>query len=113
MESTNPFWNNCFLIGSPASGDKKSRRGFIVAVLKDQNSLEDIMTFSIPVESMTPFVYYNLDIEEKAKKCNLVVSFVLEAPTVPNEPLYDIMVTDVVLNPSPKNLTKLGLVLYT
>ena len=111
VESSNPCWNSCFLINNPLEKSDK-RRGFVSLVLKDQNSIDDVMMFWIPVESMTPFVFYNLSIEEKAQKCSLVVSLTLEAHE-PGEALHDIMVTDVIISPLPKSVSRISLLLNT
>jgi hypothetical protein len=61
---------------------------------------------------MNPFTPYNLNISKKeVSSCTFLVSLVLEAPSEPNGKLYDIIVSDVLFEPVPKEITKMALVM--
>ncbi len=106
--TTDPFWNTTFLINNPEG--VPDLKGFIAIYLKDKNIIEDLMQTFLPLESMSPFVPYNLNISKKdVSNCNLMVSLVLEAKTTPSDKLYDILIGDILFEPIPKEITKIAL----
>lgn len=61
---------------------------------------------------MNPFTPYNLNISKKeVSNCTFMISAVLEAPSGGSDKLYDVIISDVVFEPVPREISKMALVM--
>lgn len=84
--------------------------------LKQKNSLEDILRVYLPLESMGPFVPYNLklrDSKDSTSPTDFFISAILEAATSSHDKLHDIIVADVVFEPTNGPFKQVNLALVS